>query len=215
MNSDGIQDRLIELMGDSSKASFSKRCGFSVGALNNYLSGSMPSADKAMRIADVCGVRLEWLIHGAGPKYPEPPAAVSYGEVPRYDLALAAGHGSFVDRAELLDHIPFTQAFLRRKLGRASVDGLVMLDAKGDSMEPTIGDGDLVMVDTRDRALQDGIMAFVLNDVARIKRLRPLMTGGLEIISDNDKVYRPETMQPADLLDLQIIGRVRWVGKVL
>jgi phage repressor protein C with HTH and peptisase S24 domain len=215
MNSDGIQDRLIELMGDSSKASFSKRCGFSVGALNNYLSGSMPSADKAMRIAEVCGVRLEWLIHGEGPKHPEPPAAVSYGEVPRYDLALAAGHGSFVDRAELLDHIPFTQAFLRRKLGRGSVDGLVMLDARGDSMEPTIGDGDLVMVDTNDTQLRDGLMAYVLDDVAFIKRISPLMEGGVEIISDNRDVYKPQRLSRDRLHDIQVIGRVRWVGKVL
>ncbi|MEQ8605146.1 MAG: S24 family peptidase [Marivibrio sp.] len=135
--------------------------------------------------------------------------------VPRYDLALAAGHGSFIDRAELLDHIPFTQAFLRRKLGRSSTDGLVMLDARGDSMEPTIGDGDLVMIDTRERDLQGGLMAFVLHDVAYIKRLRPLMAGGLEIVSDNAELYPAERLGQQDLADLQVIGRVRWVGKVL
>lgn len=215
-NSDALAVRLNELIGDESHMSFARRCGFSVGALKNYLTkGTIPSADKAMQIADVCGVRLEWLIHGTGPKYAEAPQASPYSEVPRYDLALAAGYGSFIDRAELLDHIPFTQAFLRRKLGRSSTDGLVMLDARGDSMEPTIGDGDLVMIDTRETDLQGGLMAFVLHDAAYIKRLRPLMAGGLEIASDNADLYPAERLSQEDLADIQIIGRVRWVGRVL
>lgn len=135
--------------------------------------------------------------------------------VPRYDLALAAGHGNFVERAPLLDHIPFTEAFLRRKLGRSSTNGLVMLDARGDSMEPTIEDGDLVMVDTLDTHLRDGLMAYVLEDVAFIKRMRPLVEGGVEIISDNRDVYEPQRLGRERLPEMQIIGRIRWIGKVV
>ena len=90
-----------------------------------------------------------------------------------------------------------------------------MLDARGDSMEPTISDGDLVMVDTRQTDLQGGLMAFVLDDAAYIKRLRPLMGDGLEIISDNKEIYPPERIDRNRLGEMQIIGRIRWIGRVI
>lgn len=215
MTNDGFATRLAELVGSESKSAFAKRCGFSVGALATYLNGSMPAADKAMRIADICDVRLEWLIVGEGPKEPEGGSPEGVSVVPRYDVSLATGHGSFVERAPLLDHIPFTDAFLRRKLGRSSTDGLVMLDARGDSMEPTIEDGDLVMVDMHDDRLREGLIAFVLDDAAYLKRIRPLFEGGVEIISDNSDVYPPQRLDQEQMNRLQMIGRVRWVGKVI
>jgi transcriptional regulator with XRE-family HTH domain len=40
--------------------------------MQQYLApnGSIPSAEKALRIADVCGVSVEWLIAGRGPREP-------------------------------------------------------------------------------------------------------------------------------------------------
>lgn len=207
--------------------------GASVTAVRQWASGKTePHRDYLVALANALDVSLVWLATGQGPQrvtaeenvsatLPERESpigkhgATTYKEVPRYDVTLAAGHGSFVERAPLLDHIPFTQTFLRRKLGRSSTDGLVILDARGDSMEPTIGDGDLVMVDTNTTDLQGGVMAFVLDDVAYIKRVRILMEGGVEIRSDNAEVYPPERLSGDRLGDLQVLGRVRWVGKVI
>ena len=84
--------------------------------------------------------------------------------------------------------------------------------AAGDSMEPTINDGDLVMVDQRDDWLRDGLFAFTLGDEARIKRLHRLIDG-VEIRSDNDELYSPEFVRGAQADQLQIIGRVVWAGR--
>lgn len=80
---------------------------------------------------------------------------------------------------------------------------------KGDSMEPTIRDGDLVLLDRSQRALteRDAMWAFTIGEEAAIKRLR--RQGEMcEIFSDNPNV--PPDKQP--LRDLNIVGRVVFVG---
>lgn len=80
---------------------------------------------------------------------------------------------------------------------------------KGDSMEPTIRDGDLVLLDRSQRALteRDAMWAFTIGEEAAIKRLRK--QGEMcEIFSDNPNV--PPDKQP--LRDLNIVGRVVFVG---
>jgi phage repressor protein C with HTH and peptisase S24 domain len=131
--------------------------------------------------------------------------------IPRYDAVLAGGHGAFNERSEILDHIPFTVDFIEKKLGRKSTAGLVVLEVRGDSMEPTISDGDLVIVDQDHRRLRDGVYAFILDDAAHVKRLRNRFDG-IEIISDNDRIYSPFLLEQQRLGELQIIGRVRWCG---
>lgn len=133
--------------------------------------------------------------------------------IPRYDAHLAAGNGAFNDRAQLIDHIPFTNDFLTKKIGRSSSEGLVILEVRGDSMEPTIGDGDLVMVDQTMRGIEDGIMAFVLDDTAYVKRLRYFFDG-VDIISDNRDLYSTQQLDKSRMDELQIIGRVRWCGRL-
>ena len=133
--------------------------------------------------------------------------------IPRYDAALAAGAGSFNERARLLDHIPFTRNFIIHKLGRNNPDGLVILEARGDSMEPTIGDGDLVLLDQHRREARDGIVAFALGDTAFIKRLR-FTFDGVDLISDNRDLYEPEHLSRQRAEEIVIIGRVRWVGRM-
>ena len=135
--------------------------------------------------------------------------------IPRYDLTLSAGDGAFVDRAEVLDAVPFSKGFLWRTLKRSSVDGLILLMARGDSIEPTIGDEDLVMVDMGEKDLQGGLMAFVIDDTAYIKRLRPLIDGGIEIVSDNSDLYPPQRLDRDRLGELRIIGRIKWIGRVV
>ena len=74
-------------------------------------------------------------------------AEQNFINLPRYNGRLAAGDGAFNERAELLDYIPFTKAFLSKKLGLMSEKDLVILEVKGDSMEPTISNGDLAAID--------------------------------------------------------------------
>lgn len=80
-------------------------------------------------------------------------------------------------------------------------------------MEPTIHNGDSILVDTSKTALVDGsIFVLRLGDDLYAKRLQKRFDGGVEIISDN-KEYSTQVVPREMLESLAIIGKVIWVGK--
>lgn len=213
---DRLTDRIREILGEESMRSFALRAGVKPSTLQGVVHGGNPTADTLVAIANAARVSIDWLLLGRGPRDPsaKAPSNTDYVGIPRYDVQLSAGGGAFTERAELLDYIPFTARFLRRKLGRSRVDGLVMVEAAGDSMEPTISDGDLVMVDTSIRSVGDGLYALVYDDALLVKRLQ-MHFDALEIVSDNSEVYRTVTLPKVRLPEIQIVGRVRWIARVV
>ncbi|KZL25642.1 LexA repressor [Pseudovibrio sp. Ad37] len=132
--------------------------------------------------------------------------------IPRVDIQLAAGSGALNgDSIEKVEDIPFTKGFLGGKLGRSSADDLIILTADGDSMDPLIADGDLVMIDKKRNTLSDGVYAFVYGGLARVKYLRPTLQGDIEVISQNP-THKDELLKRSDLEDFHIIGKVVWCG---
>ncbi|WP_321448450.1 helix-turn-helix transcriptional regulator [uncultured Cohaesibacter sp.] len=210
-----LKERLKQLVGQESVLSFAQKCEIGESSMRKYLDGRVPGLDKAAQIAKACNVSLQWLATGEGAMRPEEQVAQKSDEyigIPRYDASLSAGNGFWnIDTAHELDHIPFTAEFLRRRLGRSNPDDLIILTANGDSMEPLIGDGDLVMVDQKKNELTDGVFAFVLNGMARVKRLNQTLAGDLEVMSENP-LYRTEVFRKDDLINFQLIGKVVWCG---
>lgn len=131
--------------------------------------------------------------------------------VRRIDAAASAGPGSLSDDDRLLavDHFP--ESMLRR-LGLAGRP-LSMIVARGDSMEPGIGDGDEVLVDTGDRRIgaADGVFVFRYAGALLVKRLSSRM-GRIVVVSDN-----PETppINPLDPREVEVVGRVVWLSRRL
>jgi len=215
---------VIDRIGSQKRAG--EIAGVKAEMIGKYITGRAKPSFYAIRDLAVAGnVSVDWLAEGARLDVKATldrmemegdmrPLNDDFVTVPRYDVRLAAGGGAFNERARRIDVIPFTREFLQRKLGRNTADGLAILEARGDSMEPTIGDGDLVLVDRRQDGLEDGIMAFVRDDTAYVKRIRCLLDG-VEIISDNRDVYEPLVVSRERLDELSIIGRVRWIGRVL
>ena len=220
MNSDqertfqGRIEILIESCGGPTE--LAKLSGLSRRVIDKYKSGeSEPSRERLIALANAGGKSVEWLAIGNTSTIThERSTDTDFIKLPRYNARLAAGDGAFNERAELLDHIPFTKQFLSRKLGLMTARDLAILEVQGDSMEPTIGDGDLVIVDQSQRTIADGIMAFILDDTAYIKRMRRFFDG-IEIISDNKELYPPIQLGRDRFEELHIIGRVRWCGHIL
>lgn len=104
----------------------------------------------------------------------------------------------------------FPARFMREEI-RASESQVVILETDGDSMEPTIGSGERIIVHTGMRTPSpDGIFALrdrFGNIIA--KRLQVLRSGDpprVLIISDN-KAHAPEEV---GLDEITIVGRVLW-----
>ena len=75
----GFRWRLREAMGDRSHYDVAKAIGVSHELFWSFLTHKRPGADKAVRMAQVLGVPIEWLLTGArplirvkAPGYPRP-----------------------------------------------------------------------------------------------------------------------------------------------
>ena len=85
---------------------------------------------------------------------------------------------------------------------------LKIFKASGDSMETTIEDGDMLLIDTTRLDFNNGgIFLLTINNDWFIKRLRRRLSGELDVISDNSK-YPVETFNPDDDIEIVIKGRV-------
>jgi phage repressor protein C with HTH and peptisase S24 domain len=134
--------------------------------------------------------------------------------VPRYDIQAAAGAGSFADVEEVADWLAFKEEWVRRVL-RVHPAKLVLVEATGDSMEPAVRSGDLLLLDTGvNRVLDDTIYVLVKDGAVVVKRVQKFMGGAVIIKSDNP-AYVEETIPPHDVADLRIAGRVRWIGRLI
>jgi len=134
--------------------------------------------------------------------------------IPLFDVRAAAGGGSIVESEHVMDVLHFKEEWIRAEL-RASPADLHLIFVDGESMEPTLRPGDIILVDRRDQAQRrDGIYVLRLDGTLLVKRLQKLPGGNIKVSSDN-KSYDPFTLRLEEMeaQDMAIIGRVIWVGR--
>lgn len=89
----------------------------------------------------------------------------------------------------------------------------------GQSMGPTIRDGDVVLVDQSQMIPQDGRIYVIRMHGGEliIKRMTQAITGGWIIRSDNDdkRSFPDQSINESEIKLFQIIGRVVWHGGAL
>lgn len=129
--------------------------------------------------------------------------------VPMAEAKLNAGGGHVVISERYAELYAFRKDWLRSVA--SSVSKIVLMTVEGESMTPTISDGDTVMVDMgRTRIKSGGIFAIGIDATIIIKRLEYLVNGKIRIISDNRQEYAP---YDADTREIRIIGEVIWCAK--
>ena len=135
--------------------------------------------------------------------------AASLFAIPRLDLAASAGPGAVDGDERRLADLRFPLGMLRA-LGSRSPASLSLVRVQGDSMLPTLGDGDDILVDRDDAAdrLRNGVYVLRHDDTLLVKRVR-LARGGFSVLSDN-KDY--PSWRDADPACFAIVGRVLWSG---
>jgi len=132
--------------------------------------------------------------------------------VPRYNMEASVGGGSIIHSEQIVDHLAFKADWVHKELG-TDPKNLVLVHSMGDSMEPTIRSGDLLLVDrSKSRMKGDGIYLINLDDGLMVKRVEWLLGGSVVIRGDNTAVSREQLLPSTDLEKLQLLGRVVWVG---
>jgi len=159
------------------------------------------------RLADYFGVSDETL-GGASIA----PAARDMIRVPRLDIGASAGFGALAEGENAIGHIAFDAAWLR-KLCRGSTSDLSFIRVQGDSMTPTLADGDDILVNQADKAehLRDGIYVLRQEEALMVKRLA-VHPGSRRVTIKSDNSAYPE-WPDCELAALDVIGRVVWAGR--
>jgi len=131
--------------------------------------------------------------------------------IPGYRVEVSAGHGASPLDEEPTRYLAFRHKWLQYR--RLKADNLVLVFARGDSMEPTIQDNNTVMIDTNQRDLVDGNIYVIRTDNHLVvKRVQKLINKGILLLSDN-KEYKEQRLESSETQDLEVIGRVVWIGK--
>ncbi len=210
-----------------------KKASETIGIATNTLSRARrgenePSPFVLVKIAKATNVSVEWLLGLSDDRLPRTvlgsPAHVL---VPMCRAEAAAGAGADNGDVERGEPFPFPRAFIERRGG--SPARVESLRAKGDSMEPTIASGALLILDVsrteppkpqpktlkgpKKRAPPDGVYVFLQDGQLRLKRLRRMDAHGLTaIISDNIALHPPEFAQWSEL---KVLGEVIWWSNLL
>jgi phage repressor protein C with HTH and peptisase S24 domain len=211
--------RLVEVLDlVGSRKNAAALVGVTYETLGNYVSGAAkPSFRVIARLAGLSGVSLDWLATGEEPKrrHQQPVSAQGLANdfvlIPRYDVAASAGAGAIIESDRLVDFLAFKKDWIRRTLA-LDPQRLAVISAEGDSMRPTIAEGDVLLVDTNITHVRDSaIYVLQLSGVLLVKRVRIRLDGGVDVISDNP-AYPVESVAQRDLDHLEIAGRVVWHG---
>ena len=132
--------------------------------------------------------------------------------VPKLAVGASAGAGALADGEALAGKVGFDEQWLR-KLG-VEPRNVSLIRVDGDSMQPALNDGDDIMVDKGAalKPLRDGIHVIRIDGVLMVKRLAPAPGGRLSVLSDNPAYPSWPDRDPAEV---QVVGRVVWVGRRL
>lgn len=129
-----------------------------------------------------------------------------FGTIPVYDVDVSAGDGRVAYGETPLYHFAYRKDWLASR-GLHEKDLHVVL-ARGDSMEPTISDGESLLVNTAENDPKDGhIYVIRSSEMLWVKRIQRQIDNSLLLISDN-KQYPPMKLDFQTTPDVQVIGKV-------
>jgi phage repressor protein C with HTH and peptisase S24 domain len=208
-------DRLRQLIAIAGTATaLAKKTGISQSGLSRYLAGGEPSRRVLVALAQAAGVRVLWLATGEGPQFiADPDAAPKQSNLtllPFYDVPDTSRNDvAIANKPNFTSH-----AFCRFWLKGNGLDSndLAVMQVKGDSMAPTLHDGDIILIDAHAREVEDD-KVYLIKDSGNLLIRRLQVEVGARIRALTDNPAHREFTTTAEELD--VIGRVVWRGSLL
>lgn len=188
------------------KRALARTLGIHESMLYRYINGDNAlSVPMLVAIANAGNVDVAWLATGSG--IAQPTSKVSESRVATYHPRVSACEDA---AAAPLD---FDAEWLGQLCGARPAE-VCLLEMRGETMEPTLRSGDLLLIDKRiSKVDQDGLYA-VRAAALEIKRVQKRPAGALRLASDNPSC-KSVTLNRAAAARLAIVGRVVWYGRRL
>lgn len=209
-----VGERIRELRGEMQQAELAEKLGIHKNTMTNYERGErFPDVNTLLKILEVFpGTNPGWLLTGEGSKKKTEPDKEGFVMFPRYELQVGAGPGRHIESEQVVDFVSFKEDWVQNFL-RVPRKDLALLTVKGDSMNPTLNDGDMILVDLRASRIEDSaIYVLEFEDALLVKRIQRKLDGSVVIKSDN-QAYEPEILPKERVESVRIVGRVVWSGR--
>jgi hypothetical protein len=206
-----IIDRMKAVLGFSKDDELANYLGKSRSTPAGWRTRGMVPIMEAIQIAEQHNISLDWLIlkRGTGPELvgaeveqtASAPTLDNVTDVPGYVdlpvLDMATFNSTSKDRAWKVPRLWLDQEGL-------TVEDTVMVRAVGDPMEPTIVDGEMVVVDRR-VPNTDGVFLVRFGETVRFKRIQRMADGSIRLSNDNP-AYTVDVIKKGDEDTIEIIG---------
>ena len=184
-----------------------EQAGVSVQVMKNRIyKERIPDVEDTLKLMAVLGTTVEEFF---GVDIQLPPkvvveCATDTEKIPVFEQFFSCGKGQYVPETEYINGYIAIPEDLKTKRFEGH---LAASKIRGDSMEPTIFNGDTVICD--DLGYQeDGIYAIIFEGQGFVKRLQRV-AGGVRIISDNQAYEAMFAKNNTE--ELKIIGKVHYV----
>lgn len=219
--------KMVRELKNLTQQEFAEQLGIAQGFLSEIERGRyQPRKPLLLAIAYLYQINYDWLLTGKAkreegkgplilyesgiPYTPSGSNLEEFIEVPQVKGCLSPS-GNFIPETEGEMKISFRQDWMKR---RGKPENLTLLKISGDSMEPTLKSGDMVLIDRNQNKIDPhgGIYALFMEGEIMIKRLQVLYPlKKIKIISDNSRYGSIEM----DFESLPICGKVIWFGREL
>ena len=219
-----LKDRLkaARKNANKSQADVAEAIKITQSAYSQLETGRVDSSSHLPAIARYLGVDAYWLQTGIESKNlttvetwdDNTPLDDDEVEIPFFkDFSFACGTGSI---GEALESETRKLRMSKTTLRNLTIDkkNAVATRASGDSMTPTIKDGDTIHIDLGRKTIKDGkIFAICHGDLFFAKRLYNLPLGGVRIVSDNAVEFPEIRLTAQEMIDqkFEIVG---WIWQI-
>ena len=200
MEADIFWKKVKQILGDREKNQnwLCEKAEIPLSTLRNKISISrMPTFEEVMKILKVFNMRLDEFM-----AYPDVPVK-DVINIPVYEQPLSAGRGQeFNDSSDIIDWVALPNHL------KKYADNMSASYVRGDSMEPTLFDDDVILFDRFGYDGTDGIYVINYKGAGFVKRLQR-DKDFVRIISDNKKYA--EMNESGESEDFRVVGKVRYV----
>lgn len=212
-------DRVRELLlaKGISQSELARRVSVTQSAIAKIVSSNPSGSSHLHKIARELGTSPAYLsgetddpTEGAVPVPTLESIAEHFDLVPLVEVDISYGMGAaFMDDAPVVTVRQFPKEWLASITASPS-SSLFIARGRGSSMEPTLRDGDMLIIDRSERQVrdQDELWAFTIGEIGMIKRLR---VRGEKVTILSDSTLIPEDYAHPD--EINVVGRVVFIGR--
>lgn len=201
------------------QSELARQMGVSPQAVQKWEAGeTVPRGQRIERLASALGVTVSYLMSGTGADaglrlVSDRSDVVPMGKtvvIPRLDVSGSMGGGLAQQEGymDIIERMTVSADWLRQSVNATNSSNLAIITGRGDSMESTFSDGDLLLVDRGVTDLKmDAVYVMAIDDELYIKRVQRQPGGSVMLISDNQR-YQPIVIRPDDIGSFIVMARV-------